>query len=200
MSHLLIQQDELVNQFGGDMELTALISHFESEFEKKGEVVCRVRINDLPLNEAEEIKFGTTPLKLIQSFEIETENPNQLLVDVIFRWQHELPNLITLTDQVSDRVRFDGLEKSYLQFSKLIDACHWFVSSLTSIRTLLTEKNMGDLEKWNEAEKKLWRAFDDLMSAFNSKNSNLIADIIEYELATTLHAWLTLFNIIQETI
>lgn len=198
MSHILIQQSELVNQFGGDMELTALISHFENEFEKKGEVVCKVRINELPLNEAEEIKFGSTPLKYIQSFEIETENPNQLLMDVLIRWQQELPTLIKLADHVADRVRFDGLEKTYTQFSRLIDACHLFVSSLTSIRTLLGDKNSITLEQWNEAEKKLWRCFDDLMSAFNSKNDNLIADIIEYEMAATFQTWLSLLNSLQE--
>jgi hypothetical protein len=198
MSHLLIQQNELVHQFGADTELIDLISHFEQEFEKKGEVICKVRVNDLPLNEAEEKKFGSTPIKYIQSFEIETENPGELIYDVLFKWKSELPTLIASADNISQKMRFNGLESSYLHFSQFIDACHFLVSSLASIRTLVGENSLVGVEEWTDAEKLLWRCFDDLMAAFNSKNDTLIADIIEYDLAEALQTWLNLLNKIPE--
>lgn len=199
MSHLLIQQNELVHQFGADTELTDLITHFEQEYEKKGEVICRVRINDLPLNEVEEKKFGNTPIKFIQSFELETENPNRLVYDVLVKWQSELPALIASADSIAQKMRFDGLEQSYTHFSQFIDSCHFLVSSLASIRTIVGEMSLLQTEEWTAAEKMLWRCFDDLMSAFNSKNDNLISDIIEYDLAESLQAWLNLLNKIPES-
>jgi hypothetical protein len=95
-------------------------------------------------------------------------------------------------------MRFDGLENSYNQFSHFIDSCHFLVSSLTSIRTLVDENSLIQIDEWASAEKLLWRCFDDLMSAFNSKNDNLIAEIIEYDLAQALQTWLGLLNKIQE--
>jgi hypothetical protein len=198
MSHLLIEQNELVHQFGAEMELVELINHFEHEFEKKGEVICRVRINDLPLNEAEEKKFGNTPLKYIQTFEVETEDPNQLVMDVLKKWKSDLPSLIASSDNISQKMRFKGLEASYIHFSQFVDACHLLVSSLASIRTLVGEKSLVQIEEWADAERKLWRGFDDLVTAFNTKNENLIADIIEYDLADALQTWLNLLNKIPE--
>jgi hypothetical protein len=198
MSHLLIQQNELVNQFGADMELVALINHFEDEFEKKGEVICRVCINDLPLNEEEEKKFGNTPIKYIQSLEIETEDPNQLVIEVLQKWRSDLPSLIASADSIAQKMRFEGLEKTYSHFSQFIDACHLLVSSLASIRTLIGDKSLVQIDEWSTAEKQLWRCFDDLVSAFNTKNENLIADIIEYDLANALQTWLNLLNKIPE--
>jgi hypothetical protein len=198
MSHLLLQQNELIQKFGTEMELVDLINHFENEFEKKGEVICRVHINDLPLNEEEELRFGNTQIKYIQRFELETEDPNQLIIDVLQKWQTDLPLLITSSDSIAQNIRFEGLEKSYTQFSQFIDTCHLLVSSLASIRSLVSENSPVQISNWTTAEKQLWTCFDDLVSAFNTKNDNLIADIIEYDLANALQTWLNLLKQITE--
>lgn len=198
MSHLIINQNELISQFGEDAELKELILHFESEYKKIGEVVCKIKVNELPLTEDQELKLASTQVKHIDSFELETENTNLLLIDVLEKWKEEIPQLILSADSTAQKIRFKGIEHAYISFSQFIDACHLLVSSLSSIRTLIENEGTLNLYNWQESEKKLWTIFNDLMEACNSKNNNVIADIIEYDLADTLQRWLDLLSLIHK--
>jgi hypothetical protein len=189
MSHLSINQAELLKVFDPQTELDLIIKHFEEEFEKKGEVICRIRINDLNLTEDDEQRFRSTPLSKIQLFEVETEDPYQLFKDVLSYWKTHLPALITSADRLSQNLRFKSLDQSATELSKFIDQSHLLVNSLNSISSLCQHRSISLPLRWGPSELKLWKAFNELLDSFNEKNTNVMADTIEYDLADSLQTW-----------
>ena len=112
MSHLSLNQEELLRVFTPQTELDSIIRYYETEFEQRGEVICRIRINDLNLTEDDEQRFRETPLSKIQRLEVDTEDPYQLFKDVLSYWKTHLPSLIITADHLSQNLRFKSLDQS----------------------------------------------------------------------------------------
>ncbi len=194
MSHLSLNQEDLLKVFEPQTELDFIIRHFEAEFEQKGEVICRIRLNDLNLTEDDEMRFRDTPLSKIQSLEVDTENPYQLFKDVLSYWKTHLPSLIKSADRLSQNLRFKSLDQSAYDLSQFIDQSHLLVNSLNSISSLCQHRAITLPERWSPSELKLWMAFNELLDSFNDKNSGVMADTIEYDLADSLQTWLEVLS------
>lgn len=189
MSHLVLNQDQLLQIFEPQTELDSIIRHYESEFEKKGEVICRIKLNDLHLSEEDEHRFSSTPIAKIQNLEVATENPNQLYQEVLDYWKQHLPTLVQRADALSENLRFKSLDQNAFELSQFIDQCQLLVNSLNSISSLCQHRNIPLPARWTPTELKLWMAFNELLDSFSEKNTNLMADSIEYDLAESLQIW-----------
>lgn len=194
MGHLSLKQEELLKVFEPQTELDHIIRHYEAEFEQRGEVICRIRLNDLNLSEDDEMRFRDTPLSKIQSLEVDTENPFQLFREVLTYWKAHLPSLINSADRLSQNLRFKSLDKSAYDLSQFIDQSHLLVNSLNSISSLCQHRAITLPELWSPSELKLWMAFNELLDSFNEKNTSVMADTIEYDLADSLQTWLEVLS------
>lgn len=197
MAHLVLNQAELLKVFEPQTILNSIIRHFEVEFERKGEVICRIRLNELNLSEDDELRFQNTPLSEIQRLEVDTENPNHLFGEVLNYWKTHLPSLIQTADRLSESLRFKALDQSALELSQFIDQSHLLVNSLHSMSSLCQNQGIELPTRWQSAELKLWNAFNELLDSFNEKNTGIMADNIEYDLADTLQTWLEVLNEIK---
>lgn len=194
MSHITLNRDDLLKLFTVETALDQIIRYYESQFEQKGEVICRIKLNDLQLSEEDEQKFADMPLSKINSFEVETENPNQLFHDVLNYWKAHLPLLIQSADQLAQNIRFKRIEENALELSQFIDQCHMLVNSLGSIHSLCQHRSIPLSDRWSASELKLWMAFNELLDSFSSKNFSEMADAIEYDLADTFQTWLEILS------
>ena len=190
MSHLSLRQEELLKVFEPQTELDHIIRHYEAEFERKGEVICRIRINDLNLTEDDELRFRNTPLSKIEILEVDTEDPYQLFQEVLNYWKTHIPSLIEIADRLSDNLRRRSLDQNALDLSHFIDQSHLLVNSLNSISSLCQHRGITLPERWSANELKLWMAFNELLDSFNEKNTAIMADTIEYDLADSLQNWM----------
>lgn len=189
MSHLSLNQGELMQVFDSTTDLNSIIKHYENQFQLKGEVICRIKVNELVLTEDDETRLKNTPLAQINCLEVETENPLQLFKDVLMYWTTHLPNLINASDKLSLSLRFKSLDQSALELSQFIDQCHLLVNSLNSISSLCQHRSLPLPPEWSSTELALWKAFNELLDSFNNKNTRIMADIIEYDLAGSLQNW-----------
>ncbi len=189
MSHLNLNQGELLEVFESTTELNRIIQYFEEKFQKMGEVICRISLNDLILSEDDEKRFWSTPLSEIKSLAVDTENPTQLFKDVLQYWLVHLPTLINASDKLSQSLKFKSLDQSAVELSQFIDQCHLLVNSLNSISALCQHRSFMLPADWNSSELKLWKAFNELLEYFNNKNTRTMAEIIEYDLADALQNW-----------
>lgn len=194
MGQLSLNQSDLLKIFSVETDLDRIIKHYEVEFEKQGEVICRININNAPLSEEDEQRMSDFPLSKISTFEIETENPNQLFADVVSYWKSHLPVLIETSDSLAQNIRFRGLEKNAATLSQFIDQCHMLVNSLNSIHSLCQHRELPLPERWSPSELKLWMAFNSLLDSFGAKNTNDMADSIEYDLADAFQNWFEIIN------
>jgi len=195
MSHLSLNQHELLQVFGPDSDLKYIINHYEEEFQKKGEVICRIHLNDLNLSEDDESRLKDTPISEIKTLAVDTENPLHLFDDVLKYWTKHLPNLIDSSDKLAQSLRFKSIDQSAVELSKFIDHCHLLVNSLNSINSLCQHRSITLPSRWITSELKLWKAFNELLDNFNNKNTTIMADIIEYDLGDSLQTW---FEVLSE--
>lgn len=190
MSHLSLKQDELLKLFEAHTELDSIIKHYEAEFEQKGEVICRIRLNDLNLTEDDEVRFRNTPLSKIEILEVVSEDPYQLFQDVLSYWKTHLPSVIAMADQLAINLRIKSLDNMAIELSQFIDQSHLLVNSLNSISSLCQHRSIALPETWSKTELKLWMAFNELLDSFSEKNISVMADTIEYDLADALQNWM----------
>jgi len=189
MSQLNLNQNELLEVFDKSTELNYIIKHYEEEFQKLGEVICRISINELPLTEDDEKRFWCTPVSEIKSLKVDTENPIQLFKDVLSYWSTHLPHLINSSDHLAQSIKFKSMDQCAKELSDFIDHCHLLVNSLNSIGSLCQHRSYDLPAQWNSSELKLWKSFNELLDSFNNKNTRLMAEIIEYDLADSLQTW-----------
>lgn len=189
MNQISLKQSELVAQFGEVGNLASIIEFYEKKFEAKGEVICRVSLNNLDLSEADEAKFGQITITDIQSLSIATENTGKLTHGIVNDWIANLPELIKSADQVAQQIRLKGFSNSLTSFAQIIDACQLLVSSLSALKSVLLQSQSIDLQQWEMAESKLKTSFDQVMEACQMNNETELADIIEYDLADSLTDW-----------
>lgn len=190
MSHLILNQNELLKTFKTSTTLKDIINHFEKKMIDVGEVVCRVSINELSLSSDDEGRFADTSVSEINSLEIESENPKLLLTNVLEDWKKGIPEIIKSVDKTSEKMRFHGFDSAVSSFNSIIDACQFLVESLSYVGIMLKQQGAQPTEKWLLLEKNLNDSFHSLVQACENKNSSLIADILEYDLANSLQNWL----------
>lgn len=187
---------ELISQDYFDCEsLHDLIAQIESEFQKKGQVVCQVIVNDIPLHENDEARMGSARLDEINTLEIKTTEPGSLLREIIHNWLHEFPKMIEMCDQNAEQFRLKGKECEYTAFVRLIDSCQFLTDSLVSVDTIIHVDRFIDKSIWFNNEELMTQAVGGALGAFEKQDFIQLADVLEYDLANTLQAW---FDLVQE--
>ncbi len=190
MTEITFTKDELKDRFNETTDLGEIIEHLENDFYGRNELVCKVSVNGLSLSEEDEYRLKNTMLVEIENLTLQTENAETLKFDLMKNWDQLIPSLVKLSEQLSEAIRFEGLENSYRSFVDLVEACQFLVSSLDSLKSIMTPEEKQRLtENWDNDEKKLNQLTIEIFKAFESKDEALLADLIEYELIESLQIW-----------
>ena len=189
MKKLMLSPVEIALQFTQAKTLGELMRATEDDLQKKGEVICRFSVNDLLFSENDEKQFSEMPVSEIQKFEIEHESTSHIFNEVLTSWVDSLDKMVVSCDELSKKIRFDGQEGHLGDLVKMIDSCHFLVESLVSMRSLNKENIDKLLKKWNENEILLLKSVEETLNAFEKKDFVLMADVLEYDLAHSLHCW-----------
>jgi hypothetical protein len=198
MSQLTFHGKDLQQKFGEATKLATVFRHIEAELKAVNEVVCQFKVNGIALDEAGERKFSDSTLTEIQIIEVTSERPAILLHEVLNNWVNQIPGMIQRNDQLSSDFRFKGMEGQMKPLVDLIDDCQLLIDSLLSIQTVFSEMKYVQSEEWLGAQSKMSSAVGEVLAAFQSKNTTLLADILEYDMGHSLQLWLdTLTNLRQ---
>ncbi|MBX2996400.1 MAG: hypothetical protein KF681_16380 [Bdellovibrionaceae bacterium] len=194
MKSTVINRGELEQIYFGCDNLKDLIAQVEAEFQKRGEVVCQIIINDMALHESDEVKLGATLMTDIAKVEVRSEKPSALLIDIVHNWELELPKMVTLSDNLAQGIRLKGPEGQYTSFVQLIDSCQFLIESLVSMDSIIDTELFLDRQVWMQNEKMMTEAVGQALSAFEKKDFAILADVLEYDIANALQAWFDLMK------
>lgn len=200
MGSKILQHEEMKNFFGEQSTLREVIQSLELEFQKANEVVCQIKVNGVPLSEADEIKYGGTLVADISSIEVTTKNPRSILTEVVENWVIEIPRMIVQNDQLSQELRFKGVEGNLKRLIDLVDGCQLLIDSIISMQSLFETLKTMKSENWKSAQKLAASAIGEALLAFQKKDFNLMADVLEYDLGHALQIWLDLLSLIQKEV
>lgn len=180
---------DIETHFPALKNLSELFGAIEQKILGDGQVVCQFRVNGMNFSENDEKRAEEMAMADIENVEILVDTPLNLLGSVIQNWLEDLPRLIERSDELSSGLRNDGMQSQYTPFVRLIDNCQFLTDSLLSIRSFPIAADIVGLPKWEEAEKAMAKAVGECFQAFEKKDSNWLADVIEYDLANCLQNW-----------
>lgn len=185
---------QIVDQFPGLTDLSQVFAAFEKKFEEEGQVICQFRINGLQFNEADEMKAKFVSMTEIENVEILVDTPANLLEAVIMNWIEELPGMIEKTDAIAESFRKEGFQIQYTPFVRIVDSCQFLIDSLLSIQSLRGQDKIVGSAEWRKLEASTVKAIGESLGAFEKKDANWLADVLEYDLANSLQNWYELLK------
>jgi hypothetical protein len=190
--------EQIRNQFGESETRQELFQKIEKSFVAEGQVVCQFRINGVQITEQDEASASNCRLEAIEMVEILVDQPHSLLTAVVTDWLNELPKMVEKADSLSVNLRNKGFQIHFTPFVALIDHCQFFVDTLLSLTGLIDLSAM-DLEKsWRERENATVKAIGESLKAFEKRDANWLADVIEYDLAQCLQEWQESFTQLEK--
>ena len=160
----------------------------ENELKKTGNVVCQFIVNGHRLREEEEIKMSQIPIGQIQEIIVEYQSEKEVLASVLQGWVQSLPLLIQEIDRLSQTIKFQGIEGSLQAFSRVIENCQLLTNTLVSLREI------DNNQSWVDAERSMGFAVLQALKAFEKKQFNELAEVLEYDLAHSIQMWLEIFQ------
>ncbi len=200
MSQMVLTQDTLIEKFGTGATLGEIIGKIEIDLKSLDEVVCQFKVNGIALAESEETKFAKTLVSEIECLEVMSRKPKEILVEVVVNWVNEIPKLIECNDRLSQDIRFNGVEGNLKVLVDLIDNCQLLVDSIMSIDSLFSNIETVKSKFWKESQSLAAAAIGEALTAFQKKDYNLMADVLEYDLGHSLQTWLDLLQTVKAEI
>jgi hypothetical protein len=198
MNRITYSKQELAQQFRSDQKLGEIFRILEKQIQNKGEIICRFSVNGIALSEQDEKKFADFEMHEIELLEVDCQSPETLLSEVTENWTQSLPRLIKKSDQLSQTIRFNGIENQMAQFVDIVDSCQFLVESLMSLRSLCQGYEFFKPAEWKRGEEMTARAIAEVLSAFEKKDLVLLADVLEYDLGHCLQNWLETLTELDE--
>jgi hypothetical protein len=198
MNKIELLRSDIEANYGNAHNLGDLISLVEKEMQSSGRVVCRYHINGLSLDEKTEVEFADMNVTEINTFLIESETPSGLLMGVLDNWINELPVVIKRADELSNEIKFKGIEGNLKSFVDLIDTVQFLIDSLLSLQKIINYPEFKS-EAWVKNEILTAKTTGDALQAFETKDFVLLSEILEYDLGHVLQNWQELLQSMQNT-
>ncbi len=189
MDRFKITGDKLVGFYEKETKLMQVFKDIEMDLKATNQVVCQYIINGEELSETDETGFHEMNLTEVKTLEYLSENINELLIDVLEGWLDAFPEMIGHTEKISSQIRFDGVQKSFKNIQVLLENYEYLISSIISIKNLVGNSAAAGLSMLFEAEEKTKVTLSEAITAIEKKDFVCLADIVEYELITSLQIW-----------
>lgn len=189
MQRYKIDGQDLVKFYSANTKLSQVFSDIEMDLKSQNQVVCQYIINGNKIEESDEVQFSKWELSQVQTLEYLSAGVEHLVVDVIRTWIRAMPEFIEQVDKTAEELRFESNAKSKSSVLAIIENCQYLVDSLIPIKSLMGDSVAAGLDAMIRAEEQTRRTLTEAITALEKKNFVLLADIIEYELATALQSW-----------
>lgn len=194
MNQMRITAEELETKYSHLATLSDVIQHFENELMTTGQVACQFHINGLSLTENDEKRFANLSIREIEILEISYQTPEGLLTGLLDGWITKLPEMTKANDVLSEAIKFRGLDGHFKDLVDLIDNAQLLVDSLLTIDSLFSKFPTVMSNEWKQNEVTTAEAVGQTLAAFQKKDFNLVADILEYDLGHSIQVWFELIS------
>lgn len=184
-------EEEIAVKFAGCRNLREIIEQLEAEFSNRGEVICEIHVNDVPLDDGDEAKFANSKREEIRKLAVRSNKPQALIADAIQSACVFVPELEKSCLATAELFRGSDLALAQKRFHETLEGCQWLVDTLMHVRGAAS--NIGEpiahAERWYEAEKILMKAISELSEAYANRDYVLVADLLEYEVTGAMSIW-----------
>lgn len=184
---------EIATSFSGCINLHEVIVKLEAEMLVHGEVICEIKINDLALSEDDETKFAECTLADLDSLEIQSNRPFDLVKDALRSAVGLMPKLEKSAIATAELIRAGEVKRAAKGFEETVAGCQWLVETLLHVRgaSAGVGKPITRMAQWLASEKLIGRVVNEVSDAHSRADTILVADLLEYEMTAALASWKT---------
>lgn len=200
MNQKFYTRENLAGSFGPETSLQVVFKSIEDELKPRGQVVCQFKVNGMALNEEAEKRLSQVAVKDIDIIEVSSQSTSEILENILKTWLLRIPQILIKNDELSNQIRFQGIEGSLKNFVELIDDCQLLVDSVISINALFSHLPNVQSESWKQSERLIADGIGQSLTAFEKKDYTLLSDVLEYDLGHSLQSWLEIFEQFQVTL
>lgn len=190
MERFSVSGEDLRNFYTPQTTLAKVFSDIERELQSQNQVVCQYVLNGLALSEKQEGQFANLELAQVESLEYLAEDSQLLQKSVTQSWIQALPELISEIEKLSAKIRQEGLVGNYKAAHDVMENTEFLISSVSTLKSLVGDGVMSTYAQWTQAEKKSLTTVREALVALENKDFVLLADILEYDLTSSLQIWL----------
>lgn len=201
MDRFKVTSEELRNFYNENVPLSQVFGDIEQDLRATNQVVCRYIINGLEINECDEARFSTVKLDEIETLEYLTENSRDLIALVLKGWIDSLPELMKKTENLTQRMRVQGLSGLLKPIHDLVQNCEFLIDSIVTIKATMGDQFLGACPiDWGKAESSSKQAVSQAVHALENKDFVLLADVLEYDLNNVLQIWLEHLRVLEKAL
>lgn len=193
---------ELQTEFKDCDSLADVIKSIESQLWRQGEVVCEIRVNGMFFDEADEARFAGERLEGVEKIEVKTQRPKDLLAQTVAAARLHIPKIRESSVKAAVLFQTGESNQANVLLSQILDSSRWLIDALFLIKKSC--QDWADVEvkesDWQQAELGFAEVVRTLYSSYESKNTVLLADYLEYEMSNALDKWLEVLGAIDRMI
>ncbi|MCB0408262.1 MAG: hypothetical protein KDD34_08665 [Bdellovibrionales bacterium] len=193
---------EIAQSFPQCQTLSEIISCINEEVWKSKSVVCEIRVNESFLSEEDEIKHAQMGKEQIQTIEVNTQTTEELIQSSVRSYIQFIPQIKQAAIHCSEDFRELKFDEGQSLFTDVLDGCRWMTDALFLLKSSI-HKWDGFLElgpEWQELERQYSRVVNELVQAYETNDTQLLADVLEYELSNSLDGWVHVFEKIDQKV
>jgi hypothetical protein len=182
---------ELSEEFPQAQTLQSIITSIEGVYNRKGEVICEIRVNGLLMDENDEKKFAESSSSEIQQIEVRTNRPADLIRNAMNSVLTFIPDLERASLAAAEKLRGAEFAQGQKSFGEVLEGCQWIFDTLLHVRGAAsgTGKPLAQPERWYEAEKIIAQVVKEVSGAYGNNDFVLVADLLEYEVTGAMAIW-----------
>lgn len=183
-------KNELSTEFDNCGTLSALITRIEDRLAADKKVLCHVTVNGLALSELDEARLAETKWELIDRVDIQFRSSDRLVEDAAVDLKTWIEVFKKDLLQRSEELRNKGTLSAF-HFSLMVANFTWLFGAIQAMEGHRPEAN------WKAAEERFSRAIKEVEVAYKASDFVALADVIEYEVTTSLDQWRAILQTIS---
>lgn len=195
-------RESIQNDFPGQQTLQEILAKLNSTLWTDEHLISEIYLNGEMLDEESEIKNGSMPKDRITSLEIVAKTLPELITNSVETHIKVIPLIKTAAIECSESFRNQHLNLGQKSLTDVLESCHYMTEALSLLKSSIKQWD-GFVEfgpEWGVTESQYSQAVNQLVSAYQSHDPLLLADVLEYELTNSLDGWVRVFEKIQKQI
>lgn len=191
MNQLILSNNDIATNFSDCNTLSDVIKRVEKDGWDNGNVICGITVNGMKLTEEDENKFQASSVEEIKHIEFQLNNIDSVVDSTISSIVEWFPAGVEGTLLTAELLRSGDELKAFEVFTQVVESCCWVSDSLNLLKSMCSQKiaNQGLTDIWQNSEVELKKNIESLISAISTKDYQLTADLLEYELSKSLEDW-----------
>ncbi|NQZ00584.1 MAG: hypothetical protein HRT45_07945 [Bdellovibrionales bacterium] len=183
-------RQDIQTEFSDCHSLQEIIEKVTQERRRANELICNIRVNGEFLSEERERELAGLGPGELNHLEIMSQSQEELIENSL---QGQIELIVSMKTQVIEcytGFRQREISESYSIFCTVLESCQFLAEALGLIKQNLNSVDVSLSEvQWQQAEDVFQAAIKELLLAYEAKDFQLAADVLEYELGESLGGW-----------